>query len=80
MDIQKRKLELIEAFLKIENEDVIARLEKILFLKKANTEKEHLKPMTVQELHERIDASMEDAKNDRVIDSSELKSRIEQWD
>jgi len=80
MDIQKRKLEFIKAFLEIQREEVIAQLEKILHSEKVSIERETIEPMTVEELHERIDASMEDAQNDRVIEARELKSKIDQWD
>ncbi len=73
MDIQKRKLEFIKAFLKIQREEVIAQLEKILHSENVNIEREPIEPMTVEELHQRIEASMKDAQNDRIVESNELK-------
>ena len=79
MDLQTRKLELIQEFLKIQSEDVISRLEKIL--KKENKESGHedFKPMTIDEFNSRIDQSMEDSKNGRLIEASELKAKIDKW-
>ncbi len=79
MDLQSRKLELIQEFLKIQSEDVISRLEKIL--KKASKESgyEDFKPMTIKEFNSRIDQSMEDSKNGLLIEVSELKAEIDKW-
>lgn len=75
MDFQTRKLEFIQEFLKVESEELIFRLEKIL---KNNTENEFT-PFTIEEFNLRIDESLKDSKNERVIKSSELLSEIRQW-
>lgn len=74
MDIQTRKLEFIQEFLKIQSEDLISRLEKIL----KNTEDDFI-PFSLDEFNARIDESIQDSENDRVIESSELFSEIRQW-
>ncbi len=74
MDIQTRKIEFIQAFLKLQSENVIARFEEMLKM-----ENEEFQPMTIQEFNKRIDKSMEDSKNGRLIESSKLKEKIEQW-
>ena len=40
---------------------------------------EDFKPMTIDEFNSRIDQSMEDSKNDRLIDASELEAQIDKW-
>ena len=79
MDLQTRKLELIQEFLKIQSEDVISSLEKILRKENKISENEDFKPMTIEEFSSRIDQSMEDSKNARLIEASELKSKIDKW-
>ncbi|MDW5289472.1 hypothetical protein [Formosa sp. PL04] len=79
MDLQTRKLKLIQEFLKIQSEDVISRLEKILKKENKNSDKEDFEPMTVEEFNSRIDQSMEDSKNGRLIASDELKAKIDKW-
>ena len=79
MDLQTRKLELIQEFLKIQSEDVISRLEKILKKENKKSGREDFKPMTIKEFNSRIDQSMEDSKNGRLIEASELKSKIDKW-
>ena len=79
MDLQTRKLELIQEFLKIQSEDVISRLEKILRKENKTSENEDFKPMTIEEFNSRIDQSMEDSKNDRVTEATELLNQIKEW-
>ena len=79
MDLQTRKLELIQEFLKIQSEDVISRLEKILRKENKISDNEDFKPMSMEEFNSRIDKSMEDSINGRLIESSELKASIDKW-
>lgn len=79
MDLQTRKLELIQEFLKVQSEDVISRLEKILKKENTKPEQEGLNPMTIEKFNARIDQSMEDSKNGRLIEASELKAKIDKW-
>lgn len=79
MDLQTRKLELIQEFLKIQSEDVILRLEKILRKENKNFDNDDFKPMTIEEFNSRIDKSMEDSKNGRMIEAKELKAKIDKW-
>lgn len=37
------------------------------------------KPITIEELNTRIDASMEDSKNGRLVSQAELLDRIKSW-
>lgn len=79
MDIQTRKIEFIQKFLKVESEDVINRLEKILRIENKTSEKEEFESMTIEEFNERIDKSMEDSKNGRLSKASDLKAKMEKW-
>ena len=75
MDLQSRKIEFMQEFLKIQSEEVISRLENILRKEK----QENFNPMSVEEFNLRIDKSMEDSKNGKLIEASELKAKIEKW-
>ena len=79
MDLQTRKIEFIQEFLKVQSEEVISRLDKILHNENKYTEQEDLKPMTVQEFNHQIDESMNDSENGRLIKANDLKSDIEKW-
>jgi len=79
MDLQTRKLELIQEFLKIQSEDVILRLEKVLRKENEESEKQDFKPMTIEEFNSRSAQSTQDSKNGRLIEASELKDKIDKW-
>ena len=74
MDIQTRKIEFVQAFLKLQSENVISRFEKML-----EKEIEGFRPMTIEEFNNRMDKSIEDSKNDRVIEATELLNEIKEW-
>ena len=79
MDLQTRKIEFVQKFLNLQNEDTIAQLEQIL-LKEIETVKDNdFQPMTIEEFNIRIDESMDDSKNDRLIEASELEAKINEW-
>ena len=79
MDLQTRKLELIRIFLNIQNEDIINRVEN-LFKKENKVSKEKpLKQLTINELNNRIDKSLDDSKKDNVTEIDDLIEEIEKW-
>ena len=71
MDLQSRKIEFVQEFLKLQSEEVISQLEKLL---KKETKKidSDLKPMTIEELNSRIDQSEDDFRNGRFKTTSQL--------
>jgi len=77
MDLQTRKLNFIQDFLKLESEKAISHLEKLL-QKETQTNSE-FKPMTIREFQKRIDQSTEDSKNERLTENDKLISEIEKW-
>lgn len=71
MDLQTRKIEFVQEFLKIQSEDLIAQFETMLKKKIQNK----LKPMSLIELNSRIDQSENDFKNGKIKTSAELLSK-----
>ena len=76
MDLQTRKIEFVQEFLKLQDEEAVARLEKLLEKEKKTDNVEEVKPMTKEELNQRIDQSESDFKNNRFKTTSELLSKI----
>ena len=77
MDLQTRKILFVQEFLKLESENAISHLEKLL--KKAKVEDASLKPMSIQQYQKRINQSIQDSENGRLTESSQLISEIEKW-
>jgi hypothetical protein len=79
MDLQTRKLSFIQESLRIQNEEIISGLEKMLKARKAELYRESLKPMSLEQLNHDIDQSLEDSAADNVITAKDLKEGIKKW-
>jgi chemotaxis protein CheY-P-specific phosphatase CheC len=74
MDLQTRKIEFIQEFLKIQSEEAISQFEKLL-KRKTKLEVDSFKPLTKKELNERIDKSEADFRANRFKPGSEILSK-----
>lgn len=77
MNIDTRKIEFVQKFLRLRNEKVISLLENILKKEEANLEDISFGPMTEAELNQRIDQSESDFEDDRFKKSAELLAKYE---
>lgn len=78
MDIQSRKIAFMQAFLQLQNEELLSRLEEVLHSDKKQRE-DNVLPMTVAELNQRVDCSVRDAENGRLTATEDLLVEIQQW-
>ena len=78
MDLQTRKISFIQEFLKFQNEEIIAKFEKLLKAQ-VKKDKDSVEPMTLDEFNKRIDKSLDDSRNGKLTDIDELKSEIKKW-
>lgn len=74
MDLQTRKIEFIQEFLKLQSEEVISQFENLL-KKKSTNEESIIKPMSIKELNSRIDKSEADFKTGKFKTSSQLLAK-----
>lgn len=79
MDIEAKKRELIKEFLKLESEEAILRLEKILKKETKSIENKKSVPMTLEQFNKRIDISLDDSQNGKLTEIDDLMSEIEKW-
>ena len=79
MDIQTRKINFVQDFLRLRNTKLIDKLEKILLENKAKDYEENLKPMSVDGFNHMIDKSLEDVHQGNVVDARELKETVKKW-
>ena len=79
MDIQTRKLNFVQEFLRLRNIKLIEKLEKILLEDKAKDYEVNLKPINLDNFNKMIDKSVEDAKLGNVVDARELKESVKKW-
>jgi len=79
MNLETRKINFIQEFLNLDNEDIILGLENLLRKTKTEQIENSLKPMSLRQLNSEIDLAMEDSENGRMIKATDLKAKIRQW-
>ncbi len=72
MDLQTRKIEFVQEFLKIQSEELISQLENLLKNKSNVDDNDYFNPMSIEEFNNRIDQSEDDFKNGRYKTTSQL--------
>lgn len=78
--VDSKKLHVIEEFLKVQNEDVIDKIESILKEENMKVLQEVVSPAySEREFNEMIDRAEEDAAQGKVYTSKELKKQIQSW-
>lgn len=77
MNLEARKIEFVQEFLKLTSEDVISKFEKILMMEKQIATEQLFEPMSEYELNKRIDQSEADFLANRYKSSAELLSKYE---
>lgn len=75
MDIQTRKIEFIQTFLKLQSEEVISQFEKLLKQTISPKNQKKIEPFSNEELEARISKSEDDFKNSRFKTTQELLSK-----
>jgi hypothetical protein len=79
-EVERRKLHLIEEFLNISNETIIAKIESLLREERLKFLEKQLKtPYSEKEFIEIIGIAENDAKEGKVISSKDLKKQIQSW-
>lgn len=78
MDIQVKKLELIEWIAQIRDINIISKMDKIrrTYL---TISKENIKPMTIEEFYSSIERAEEDIKLGRIYTQEEVEKESENW-
>jgi hypothetical protein len=77
-EVERRKLHLIEEFLNISNETIIAKIESLLREERLKFLEKQLKtPYSEKEFIEMIGSAENDAKEGKVISSKDLKKQIQ---
>jgi H2-forming N5,N10-methylenetetrahydromethanopterin dehydrogenase-like enzyme len=79
MNIQTRKLVLIEEFLRINDETTLTKLEIIIKQEKKKSMEVEMQPMSMNDFQEMIDQSEREIKKGLVVPHEALKKKIKTW-
>jgi len=79
MDIQARKIRFVQEFLRVADDELVTKLERLLRIERKKKLEEELSPMSLKEFNEIIDKSEDDFKNERVTEARNLLNQIDTW-
>ena len=79
MNLEARKISFIQEFLRLQNEEIVIGLEKLLHKQKAELIEKEMKPMSIEKFNSDIDQSFDDAKNGRLTSANDLKTKFQKW-
>jgi len=79
MDLEARKISFVQEFLRLQNEEIVSGLEKLLRKRKIELIEQNFKPMTMEGYNREIDQALEDSKNGRMMKATDLKAKIQKW-
>ena len=79
MDLQSVKINFIKDFLKLNNEQAIVKLSKVLNQEKKKIYEQELEPMKVEDFNKMIDKAEDDSKQGRIKDARKLRIEIDSW-
>jgi len=79
MDLQSRKIILVQEVLRLQNEEIISGLENLLKRKKSELFEKKLTPMSIEQFNLEIDQSMSDSENGRISSATDLKKKAKKW-
>ena len=79
MDLQSRKIQFIQEFLKYGNANILDKLEKLLKQERTKVFAKEIEPMTLQEYEHRVEKAFEEVKNSRAKSARTLKAEIAAW-
>ncbi len=77
MDLDARKIEFVKEFLKLQSEETLSRLEKILHKEENISQAETFRPMSQDALNKRIDQSEADFQKNKFKSSKDLLAKYE---
>jgi hypothetical protein len=75
MNLDARKLSFIQEFLRVQSEEIVIGLEKLLKKQKLEHYESEIKPMDLKQYNDEIDQALNDSENDRVTKACELKEK-----
>ncbi len=79
MDIQTKKLHFVQEFLRLKDENLIDKLNKLLKSERKKKFERELKPLNDEEFNDLIDNAESDSVNGRLTSARNLKKEIDSW-
>lgn len=79
MDISTRKMNFVQEFLRVADEDLVAKLEELLHNERKKRLEKYVEPMSEEEFNSMISMSENDIENGRITSSNDLLDAVKRW-
>lgn len=79
MTFEARKLNFIEEFLKVTDENLLTQMEDLMLNAKKKNHEQHLKPMSMDEFLKMTETAKEEVDAGLVTTHEDLKREIDSW-
>ena len=79
MDLQAKKLEFIEEYIRLADEKIILKLEKLLLSEKEKAVKSGLKTLTQPEMDKMLEESENDVLQGNILSHQSVKQEVLTW-
>jgi len=79
MTLEARKIVFVQEFLKLQDENLIAGLEKLLQQQKSENENVDFSPMSLAQYQEETKQAIQDSEKQRFTDVKDLRKQITEW-
>jgi DNA-directed RNA polymerase subunit F len=79
MDLQTKKINFVQEFLRVKSEELVDKLEKLLKSERMKQYEKDLTPMTSSELNDIIDNAEYDSFHGRLTSAIDLKKEVDSW-
>lgn len=79
MNLEGRKISLVQELLRIDNEKLLVAIENLLSKSKTEIFEENLQPMSSQDFKNEIDKAVADEENNKLVTAKDLEKNIQKW-
>jgi hypothetical protein len=79
MDLETKKINFVQEFLRVKSEELVDKLEKLLKSERMKLYEKDLAPMTSNEFNNIIDNAESDSFHGRLTSARNLKKEVDSW-
>ena len=79
MDLETKKIRFLREVLRLNNDKIIDKLEKVLHQERKKTRDNEPEKMSIEEFNSMIDIAEDDSKNDRLYNAGNILKDIDEW-
>jgi hypothetical protein len=79
MDLEAKKIRFLREVLRLNNDKIIDKLEKVLHQERKKTSDTEGREMSIEEFNSLIDKAEDDSKNERLYNAGNILKDIDEW-